>query len=88
MCDYGAVRWQPTSVLLEAYLAVGDALRRDRVRVGDILECAAYVDALETELSDRAVIRDPVASAVSLVTRDGAVMNAGPDIRCGSGGTV
>jgi len=70
MCDYGAVRWQPTSVLVEAYAAVGDALKRDRVRLGDVLECWRYVDALETELTDRGVIRDPVAAAVSLVADD------------------
>ena len=90
-CDvslYGAVRWQPDGALVEAYTVAVGALASGRVRLGDVLDCWAYVDALEAELVDRGVIRDPVASAVSLVTRDGTVMNAGPDIRCGSGGTV
>ena len=69
MCEYGAVRWQPTSVLVEAYAAVGDALRRDRVRLGDVLECWRYVDALEAELTERGVIRDPVTPAVCLMSR-------------------
>jgi hypothetical protein len=70
MSLYGAVRWQPTSVLVEAYNAVGDALRGDRVRVGDVLECWRYVDALESELADRGVLRDPMTSALSLVARN------------------
>jgi len=76
-CCYGEMRWQPTGALVEAYAAVGDALRNDRVRVGDVLECWRYVDALENELSDRGVIRDPVASAVSGMADGGRFCHAG-----------
>jgi len=60
---YGELRWQPDRSLLEAYGAVVEALRGDRVGLGDVLEAWRYVDALEAELVDRGLVSDPAKQA-------------------------
>mgnify|MGYP005806274279 CR=1 FL=1 len=64
---YGAVRWQPTKVLTEAYSTAVEAMCEGRVIGRDALDCLAYLQALEAELVDRGVIDDPVRRLVASV---------------------
>jgi hypothetical protein len=60
MSEHAEVAWQSTSALADAYMAVADALRSGRVRLGDMLEAWRFAEAVEGELVARGVIDDTV----------------------------
>jgi hypothetical protein len=70
MAKYGAIKWQPTRVLREAYDNCVEAMTSGRVLGRDWLDCFEFAQALERELVARGAIEDVVTKFLSSVAAD------------------
>jgi hypothetical protein len=78
MDGFGAMRWQPTWVLLDAYKTAIRVMRWGQVMGRDALDCFDYLCALERELVRRGKVDDlGVGALLSQVAGNVTFCNTG-----------